>query len=224
MKMLRPRTFLELRVGRHQAVEIVVHIRRRDIPWFNDPPSSPDNDTHFAILLHLLQTSILPRMFADEIEENHYSILQKQAPFASILRPPQSLGLGGRVAADPKPMPILRNNVPARRNGRGVSKARQAEMKRMQLEALRMQKKNEKDVYYASHRDMVLTYRLEVMPESGATLIFDQDRLCTLKKLQRRILLWCYPPSCKDDDVTHSSTIYEEGFHRPELIPLSTYL
>ena len=214
MKILRPRTFVELRVGRHQSVEVVIHVRRRDIPWFNEE----EDPTHFLQLLSILQTSILPRMFADEIEENCYARLQKQD--SSFVRPPKSLGLGGRVQEDPKSMP----NAPPRKRGKGLfSKARQAEIKRLQLEALRMEKKNEKDVYYATHPSMTVTYRLEVLPQPNATLLFDDDEsnhLLALKKLQRRILLWCYPPPC---DAEPEDTA-EEGFHRPELIPLSTYL
>jgi hypothetical protein len=289
MKIVRPRTCTEVRVGDNQSVEVLIHIRRKDISWFNSNPSTHANATElctennhhnnrrdsnntnneiasnmFAQLLDIIEKSILPRMFADEIESNYYKALQQQQIGRDTLRLPPELGWGGipineamkSISTQKFGPSILNVKKKVNQRRRNVlSKVQQAEMKRLQLEAIRMQKKNEKDVFYATNlkQTMYVMYRLEVIQNNNATLIFRNDgdddsdnnnnnscnppSLLALKKLQRRILVWCYPRNNEMDKdrnknntlcagsamIPNSNDMHDEGFFRPELIPISTF-
>ena len=75
MKIVGTRTFLEVRVGRHQSVEILLHLRRCDVTWFR---------TNWNVLqtefFDLLQSSVLPRLFATEMEINDAIITNTPLP------------------------------------------------------------------------------------------------------------------------------------------------
>ena len=56
------RTFLELHVGSTHTIEVVLHVRHKDLTWFT---------TLREELLQLLSTRIVPREFEAEIETYH---------------------------------------------------------------------------------------------------------------------------------------------------------
>jgi hypothetical protein len=74
-KLIGSRTQFELRVGDHHSVDVVLHVRRQDADTMRT------NERWDDILL-LLQMSILPRMFHDEIEVGH--ILATQSPVTAM--------------------------------------------------------------------------------------------------------------------------------------------
>ena len=224
MKIIGTRTFVELRVGAFQSVEVIIHVRRADISWFNGTSShatvncdviEDGGTTIFYQLIDIIQTSILPRMFADEIEKNYYS--------CSGQAPPPDLGPGGIPAEAPKSIPGVATKKSSKRQR--ISKVKLAEIKRIENEAVRQQRQDEKDIYYTTSSDgtMQVAYRMEALPKYGhATLLFQPHQqstnLMSLKKLQRRILLWCYPADENDNNVD-VACIYNH-----EMIPVSKSL
>ena len=226
MKITGTRTYFEVRVGRFQSAEVLLHLRRSDVPWFqqNGEVLQPE-------LLRLLQSSVLPRLFADEIEQNHAAICHT--------KPPPNLGPGGvpitigekntqkKKAAATKATTANNNTINDNKRKRGLSKKKQAELKRQQEEAAREQRKNEKDIYYATGETIRIAYRLEPASASGATLLFRNDDdgdgdesskkhagFRALKKLSKRILVWCYPANAEQP--------VSEGFLRPEVLPIAS--
>ena len=68
MSRIKPyshRTFLELSVGTTHTVEVLVHLRRSDLSWFNDSNGLSD---HQAQVFTLIGRRILPKECGDEIE------------------------------------------------------------------------------------------------------------------------------------------------------------
>ena len=225
MKIIGPRTFVELRVGAFQSVEVVIHIRRCDIPWFNgtrsrkvvdyDEVETTDNGMIFNQLLKIIQTSILTRMFADEIEKNHYT-------FTGQL-PPPDLGPGGIPMQVPKSIAHDTTKKSYNPKRQRISKVKLAEMKRIEQEKARQQRQDEKDIYYAtdSENTIQVAYRMEALPKYGhATLLFQHTtNLVALKKLQRRIFLWCYPINAS---VNHHSLDVASTYNH-EMVPVATH-
>jgi len=169
MKITGTRTYFEVRVGRYQSAEVLLHLRRSDVPWFQE-----NGEVLQPELLRLLQSSVLPRLFANEIEQNHAAICHT--------KPPPNLGPGGvpitigekntqkKKASAAKATTTNNNNINDNKRKRGLSKKKQAELKRQQEEAAREQRKNEKDIYYAMGETIRIAYRLEPA-SAGATLL-----------------------------------------------------
>jgi hypothetical protein len=239
MKVTRTRTFLPLKVGDSQLVEVLLHMRTHDMAWFNNNDNN-NNESLFAELLHLIQEQILPRMFADELdEENHHG----------HRRPPPLVGPGGLVIEhQPKKMDCCWNNNKKRKQQRNqrLTKKALAEQQRMQEKADMDNQKRKRDVYYAFGKEVQLAYRLQQDTSRPAeTLLLGSSAYTTtskngsaaphgeasseratfrpLKRLSKRILVWCYP-LVDDGDDRQSATDPDPpngGFPRPEFIPIS---
>lgn len=217
MKITGTRTFLELRVGVRQSVEVVLHVRRADIVWFNS-----HSQELFPEVLDVLQVSILPRLLASEIEQAHY----RSSSSSSKRKVPPNLGPGGiPTGGGSSERPKSQNNTkkPAAARKLRMSKVKHAELKRQEMEAERLRRQSEKDVYYATTETIQVTYRLEAIAaaaagHSSATLLFGttNKNFYELQKLSQRILLWCYP--IQDERIVPT----DEGFCRPELVPMAS--
>ena len=230
MNIVGPRTYMEVRVGRYQSAEILLHLRRADVSWFRH-----NLDVLRAELLDLLQTSVLPRLLAHEVELHHAVITQTPLP--------PNLGPGGipmtvgeknnnKQKTGKEDNNNSSNNINSNKRKRGVSKKKQAELKRQREEEERERRNNEKDIYYATGDTIRIVYRTEPIGSCGATLVFQQGldekevprseagkkqagvRLRALKKLSKRILVWCYP--------ANAELPASEGFWRPEVIPMAS--
>ena len=57
------RNLLDVRVGKSHSIQILFHLRQKDVPWFNDSAGA-----HIKQLLQLLSNDILPTECKDEIE------------------------------------------------------------------------------------------------------------------------------------------------------------
>lgn len=205
MKVVNPRTFLEIKVGQHQCVEIILHIRRSDILWFNDS----DEDSRFEELLQLLESKVLPRMFQDELEKTTAELNKEELP------PP--LGPGG--------VPIAEKNEIAKKRKRFNRKEAALELQRREEEEKKQEKK-EKDIHYAFGENIRLTYRLQTINQNVKeprtdTLVFSDDKaeskLTPLHKLSKRLLVWCYPRVPGSDPTAPDPP--GGGFIRSEFIP-----
>lgn len=207
MKLTSTRTCLEVRVGTFHSAELVLHVRRDDLRWFNGQHAA-----HTQQLFSLLQHHILPRMFGTELEVSHARQSGKPLP------PP--LGPGG--------IPIEVGEVNLKRQQQQQTKKRKRQLSKKQLAAeLQRQQENanktKKDVYYAFGSSLQLAYRLADEPKRKppATLVFgssqSSDAMQPLIKLSKRVILWCYPHDPKQPLEPDPPG----GLHRPEMISLA---
>jgi hypothetical protein len=240
MQLSKRRTFLELRVGTDQLLDVVLHIRARDWSWFHEEAPSVEQKTKFEELLDLLQSNIVPRVFQDEIELLHETDSVTKEGSTPM---PRHLGPGG--------IPIVtgeNNDIPATARGKKASKRprqtkKQKELEQRQaLEVEREQRDATKDVRYAFGTTMRLAYRLVVIPPGRtATLVFaphasqsntSMPALQALTKLSKRLHIWCSPYRHHHTHSHSSSGNHEDalatavrdegsGFYRPEMIPVS---
>lgn len=208
MQLKSPRTFLEVRVGDLHSAEVILHVRRDDIPWFNSR-----GQAHAAELFALLQTSILPRMFGDEVEESH-------AAKTSDTRPPK-LGPGG--------IPIESIGEKNKAADETRVRAKRKRLTKKQIQSMEAEKECEqsnktKDVYYAFGENILLAYRLEEAKKNTYTTLVvpkgfkKQRHLQELHKLSKRIVLYCYK---HDPEGILESEPPGGGFPRPDMIPMS---
>jgi len=235
MKLTGTRTFLEIRVGPVHSVEVVLHVRRRDLPWFetiaNDPDGTASAVTTAAFLMDVLEQQILPRHFTESMVRDMSKHLQKKVP-------PTMLGPGGRpVLPLETTATVLAAGGPpkkkGKRRGRGGGKqavaAAAAAVIAAELAAAADKKKN---VYYAVSEKLEVTYRLQEISvksqhqtlvfassseDKGASLDIDKSSSSNLKaliKLPQRILLWCSLPNSEPESSGG-------GFSRPEMIPMA---
>ncbi|GKY92649.1 hypothetical protein MPSEU_000235000 [Mayamaea pseudoterrestris] len=201
MKLNGPRTYLEIRVGAYHSAEILFHVRRQDLTWFQQNHSDYTNQ-----FFTLLQSSVLPRMFASELEVS----LAKQTGE----KLPPVLGPGGI------PIEVGETNMKQQQLKQGSQKTkrkRQLSKKQLAAELVRQQEnanKKAKDIYYAFGTSIQLAYRLEddAKRKPPVTLVFRDDddadettkvngqllkqkqaRMQQLIKLSRRLIVWCYP-------------------------------
>jgi hypothetical protein len=241
MKISGARTFLELRVGDRQSVEVVLHVRRGDITWFNE-------NGIFAEILALLQSSIVPRKFAHEIETNHYRY-ESQQRRGRIKQPPEHIGPGGIALCVGTSTLAKQPDKPLPANGkrrRGPSKTKAAPKKRPERPVENRTQRTERDVLYAASAAVQVVYKLEeIAPHTSSTLVIghppdetkdaSQLNCLALQKLSRRIVLWCYPREFFETitsgnggtneevaDEDENDPAIAEGFVRPEFIPLAS--
>lgn len=215
------RTFVQLRVGYHQSVEVLLYLRRTDVVWFRQ-----NQDYLLPEFLQLLETSVISRMFTDEVERNHAAYTQTQLPPTLAAGGiPITIGVknnksSSAAASATSNSEITKKSNPRRKRGRGTNQSKRTmELKRQhEAQVAREQRQNSKEVYYAKTDTIRIVYRLE---DAGTAeiLVFEKNEdsatlLRPLKKLSKRIVLWCYPSNVEQP--------VNEGFVRPELIPMSS--
>lgn len=206
MKIFHPRTFLEVKVGQQQCVEVILHIRRSDIQWFNSEENHVE-ENKFNELLKLLESKVVPRMFDDELEEKRAELNDEKLP------PP----LG------PHGIPIAEKNEVAKKRKRFNRKEAALKLQREEEEKKKRQKK-EQDIHYAFSDNMMLTYRLQSIKDTRLdTLVFSKEKteskLVPLYKLTSRLLIWCYPKDPQGDPAAPDPP--GGGFERAEFIPIA---
>lgn len=247
------RTYLEFCVGNKMAVECVLHLRRADLKWFHrhdhhrnkgqknnndeddnsnnneeDQASSSSGNPLFDEIMELLQTSILPRMFSNEIEmENAKQNRKKPSP---------ELGPGGIPVISGEKNHDQQQRKAAGGNNKGRKRKRltKKQLADLEREKEKLEQRKKKDIYYAFGRrgGIKLAYRLQDRNSNPAeTLLYDDDdidsnnrkkkagKFRTLTKLSKRVLIWCYPSSGKDDDDDMMDT---GTLVRPEFIPMAS--
>jgi hypothetical protein len=190
------RTFLELRVGRTHAVDVLVHVRRADVKWFH---SSPE---HKKELFRLLSQHVIFREFEKEIQEYHN--------LRNGVRPTVEVGEKNKRGKKGKkrkgaPAPESPNTEKPKRAVRHVSGTG------MQI-TYKTEGLNDK-------QGATLIFPMK----NGST---DEEKSSkgsppkfrSLPKLSKRIVLWCYPKDQKGED----SPIKGQGFPRPEMVPITS--
>lgn len=201
----RPRSKFDVRVGASHVVETLLHLRRADYDWYLENEAEIEQE-----LLELLEESILPRMFEQEIESYH----RKRSP---ELFPDEKNQIGGR---NKKSLNKSHNNPKTN------SKKRKASYKKEIQETEHDQGKQSKDVYFAFGELIQVAYRVESLLGKGIsnqhTLFFppdDKKELDCPTKLSQRLLLWL---SRIDANNKTNPDPHGVGFYRPELIPISS--
>ena len=191
MKVSQTRTYLEIKVGTRQCVEVLLFVRQADFAWFNQQsqPEQPAQQQQqqqqqdvFVEFLQLIQNNILPRMFHDEMEDTYYRYASSKQK-----APPKHIGPGGIPIAEKNNNSNI-NFFPTKKRKR-TSKKALAELKRLQQQQQQQgddddnnnnnnQTKKQKDVYYAFGEHMQLAYRLQEIKDSTSraeTLVFADD-------------------------------------------------
>jgi len=205
----RPRVCLDLKVGNSHLVEVILHLRRTDWEWYQS-----NHDEIEKELLNLVEESVLPRMFGDEIEAHH----RKYNP---QIFPPQEVGAKNKNS---------KSNSKRSRKGPATSTAISKP-----IENPSMDEKKPKDIYFAFGRTLQLAYRkqdLQVWNQFGSSLVFFKDTAVvdnnnnkkedaefhSLPKLSARLLIWC---SKIDQQNITNPDLDNVGFFRQEMIPIS---
>jgi hypothetical protein len=226
MKLTGTRVFLEVRVGPLHSVEVVLHVRASDRAWFESLSSTNVSGPLPVSLMDLLENSILPRWFTDEIVQDMSKHLQRKVP-------PPVLGPGGIqvvtgeanvLAQQKKQQQEKQQQGKKGKRRRGGAKAAAAAAAAAAAEQQRIADAKKKDVYYAFSETMQIAYRLQEIATKHQsiqpTLVFtDKIKMQALIKLPRRILLWCSPP---ERTSINKESDKSGGFYRPEFIPMAS--
>eukprot|EP00980_Cylindrotheca_fusiformis_P020972 scaffold7987_cov200-Cylindrotheca_fusiformis.AAC.1 len=200
----RPRSQIDVRVGSSHLVETLLHLRRADYDWYHDNAADIEQE-----LLELLEESVIPRMFEDDIEGFH----RRRSP---ELFPDEKPEVGGRN--------IKSLNKP---KNKGKNSRSKTGLQKKQIQNSEEQReKQTKDVYFAFGELIQLAYRLESLAGKGIsnqhTLFFPQggkDDFDCPAKLPHRILIWL---SKIDPQNKTNPDPQGVGFCRPEMIPIGS--
>ena len=210
----RPRTCLEFRVGKSHLVEVLLHLRRADWDWYSRNEQEISDE-----LLELMERSVIPRMFGEEIEQYHV----KSKP---NLFPPEKSTIGSKNKKNNR-MRINNSKNQASKNG-NQKNSRKGSSSKSQKPAQQIvtdeEKKPEKDVYFAFGEILQIAYRRQPVTLShGKTIFFKEDiagGYCDLQKLPYRLLIWC--SKIVDPDNKTNPDLAGVGFYQPEMIPIAS--
>jgi hypothetical protein len=199
---------LDLKVGRFHVVEVLLHLRLSDWEWYQSSHQAIEEE-----LLSLLDQSVLPRMFGEEIESYH----RKHNP---RLFPPEEVGAKNKDKTAKK---NSHQNVKNSRKGATTA----AEVSKKKMENTCVEEKKPKDVYYAFGEMLQLAYRKQEMHAwnlVGSTIFFKEKldeedaEFHDQPKLSGRLLVWCSKVDRQNRTNPDPDNL---GFFRQEMIPIS---
>jgi hypothetical protein len=259
MKLKRTRTYLELRVGSRLLVEVVLYIRQTDLAWFNhedrhgkditenvtigvNNDDDDDDDNHSSTqvdhgkdLLAVLETSVLPRMMHQEVEDLYYK------PYPKKLKPPP-LGAQGIPILTGDNQSTKSSKKKQQNSKRGSKRTAKNKGKGMvdvdeDIDDNTTKRTTEKEVFYAFGQSLQLAYKCEdiaLHKSKSMTLVFpepndqpDDDAkktrqgegiLYELDRLPKRIVAWIFP---FDPTQPNQPDPTDGGFPIPERIPIA---
>lgn len=233
----RPRSQIDVRVGRSHVVETLIHLRREDYLWYLENEEEINEE-----FLQLLQESIIPRMFDAELEEYHNKLSPELMPL-----PEDPLGSKNTKSLNK----AIANQTNKRKGRKKKIPLSEIQQQKAELKEQRTQEKLTKDISYAFGSTIQMAYRLQALysktqaydqrtllfPESSDNRLSEgkgsfkakkgeqsekeTDQLlfsCPIK-LPQRILIWI---SKIDPNDRNSPDPKGVGFYRPELIPISS--
>ena len=160
----RTRRVHELQVGKYHTVEIIVHIKRVDLQWYNR------DKTVWKEIKELLQEMILPRMFQEEMEEFYRDKFPHKFPeqaesstggigVENIRNKRKNDGIGGATG----------NNKKGKRGGKNQQSLLSNEQQQEQQQKLKEYKKKLDKSHYAFGKNIQLRYRLEPISDGSLT-------------------------------------------------------
>jgi hypothetical protein len=213
----RPRSHIDIRVGSH-LLETLMQLRREDYDWYIDNEAVIEHE-----LLELLEDSIVPRIFGNEIEL-YYKELHPH------LFPPDQLGATTKGDIGSKNNMNTKGKKSAHSASKKIARKLTAAQKR-KLEKQRQeeqgQQKDEKHVYFSFGELIQLGYRREPIASargffSQHTLLYEREKEGQFKhppKLSDRLLIWISKVDPQNKTNPDPSGV---GFYRPELIPITS--
>lgn len=192
-------------------VEVLLQLRRSDWDWYKANEEAVEEE-----LLHLLEESVLSRMFSSEIEDFH----RKHNP--QLFPPESKVGSKnkkkGVAAANNHPS----SNKRSRKTGKPLPPSLDKKLATVQQEE---DEKKVKDVYYAFGEILQLAYRKQDQStgnQEGRTVFFksseDGEGFCDRPKLPARLLIWCSKINADNKTNPDPDNV---GFFREEMIPMS---
>lgn len=203
----RPRLCMDLKVGSSHLVEVLLHLRRADWDWYQSNHQVIEEE-----LLTLVEETVLPRIFGEEIEAHH----RKHNP---QIFPPQEVGGATKATKNHH-----RQNPKKSKKSPTTSTIPSKQKETPHEEE---QKTHLKDVYYAFGETLQLAYRkveFQAWSHVGRTIFF-KDKLNEedaefhdRPKLSARLLVWC---SKVDHENKTNPDPDSVGFFRQEMIPVS---
>jgi hypothetical protein len=199
----RPRACLEFRVGKSHLVEVLLHLRRADWDWYQSNEQDISEE-----LLELMEQSVIPRMFGEEIERYH----AKRNP---NLFPPEKSTVGSKNKK-------TKNHHPNTANKRKPRKGSKTQLP-VQQPVVEEEKKPDKDVYFSFGEILQLAYRRQPLSSNrGRTIFFKEGNtgFHNLPKLPDRLLIWC--SKIVDPQNKTNPDPAGVGFYRPEMIPIAS--
>jgi hypothetical protein len=199
----RPRTCLEFRVGKSHLVEVLLHLRRADWDWYQSNEQDISEE-----LLELMEQSVLPRMFGEEIERYH-------AQRNPNMFPPEKSTVGSKNKK-------TKNNHQNTANKRKPRKGVKAKLP-VQQPIVEEEKKPDKDIYFSFGEILQLSYRRQPLSSNlGRTIFFKEGDagFHDLPKLPDRLLIWC--SKIVDPENKTNPDPAGVGFYRPEMIPIAS--
>ena len=179
------RTFLELSVGTTHTVQVVIHLRRSDLEWFNNPNDLPD---HQSQLFNLIGRRILPQECGEEIETDLAAWRRKRRKIGVLIGEKNIAAGGAQSSSAPSSSSTLGKGK--KKGGRAVSgrgkkgggrKGTNAKAgTKISLAALAggskkgAKTKRNVDVVYLFADTLQVTYRVEnVSTSDSVTLLFN---------------------------------------------------
>lgn len=205
----RPRATLDILVGTSHTVEVLLQLRRSDWDWHQSNEQAIREE-----ILELLEQSILPRMFRDEIEQFHMKRNPQIFPSDSLVGIKNST-TGKKQSGKAR--------VKSRNGGKSATTTA---VTKPNADASSDTINVEKDVYFAFGELVQLAYRKQPLPpykRGGRTLFFQGDEAQggyhDRPKLSHRLLVWC---SKLDPENKTNPDPENVDFFRPEMIPIAS--
>ena len=195
MIITKTRNYLELRVGLHHSVELVLCARRDHFNWFNG-----DSQHHLEQVIDLLSNTVIPRQCGTFLEAYWHK-------------------------KDPKRFPKVEEEKIGEKNTQiKAAKKRKRTKKKTNVgqDMVAPKPVPEKDVYYSFGDGVTLCYKVhDVDVYSSVTMAF-QDGFTQLYKLPKRFEVWAYPsdeenpPSFHRPDLVPIANLFKEAPPSPK--------
>lgn len=222
----RPRTAVDIRVGKFHVIQLLIHLRHRDWTWYQENAEDITEEC-----LELLQEKVLPRMVGDELEAYYH------AKHPGVL-PPLEEELGSKVGSKNKKGSKKQQGKGKKGGVSAAAAAASTKKRKGKAQGEDDEKeKPEKDVYFSFGDTIQLSYRREpalpyktiffknqlreddTVAKSKKLFSSNNSRFRDYLRLSHRLLIWI---SKADSDQKTNPDPKDVGFYRPEMIPISS--
>jgi hypothetical protein len=196
-------------VGRSHLVEVLLQLRRSDWDWYHANEQDIQDE-----LMELMEQSVIPRMFGDEIEQYH----AKRNPDLDLFPPEKGVGSKNTRKTNASTTTASTANNSNKRKGRKGSK------KPAGQQPVAEETKPDKDLYFSFGEAIQLAYRKQPL-QQGKTVLYNNNQgdhehgFTDLPKLPNRLLIWCSKIDPQSKTNPDPSGV---GFYRPEMIPIAS--
>ena len=197
MKLTRPRTTVDLRVGDSAIISVVLLVQQQDLTWFNQnhdtnnttddndndldkpvaDPISNNQSSKWSEVCQILQEQVLPRVLQDSIEDAHFQDPNSTLVDSSLPRPPSTIVQGGiALGHDPKQQqPTKKHTKKPRKMTKKQLKLLEQQERQAHADSASATRASQRPYLWAMGPTLQLAYRSERVTESTATLVFPTD-------------------------------------------------